>query len=156
MGIGFQSPVKLDPNSGQLQVTGAANTNRAATFWGNTHVEGTFSASIGKGFLINHPTKPGYSLNYGCLEGPEWGAYERGTLMEADTIRLPDYWPQLINPASVTVQLTPIGSPQQLYVKSLGDKEIIIGSAFEEPIHCHYIVHGERHDVPELIIEQRR
>ena len=146
----------LDPASGVLQVSGMPAYNKAAHFWGDVHVEGTFTASVGKGFLIDHPTQPGHTLRYGNLEGPEYGAYERGTLVNTNTITLPEYWPQLIDQSTVTVQLTPHGSPQSLYVKSLGDREIMIASAFEEPINCHYIVHGERHDVPKMITVEPR
>ena len=144
----------LHLSSGLLQVSGHPAYDRCATFFGNVHVEGIFSASIGKGFLIDHPTKIGHTLRYACLEGPEYGAYERGRLVGTDTIVLPDYWPQLVDQSTVSVQLTPYGSPQNLYVKSMGARHIIIGSAFEEPINCHYIIHGERCDVPQIITEE--
>ena len=44
---------------------------------GDINHNGNFSA-VTKQFLIDHPTKPGFKLAHGNLEGPEHGIYIRG------------------------------------------------------------------------------
>ena len=39
-------------------------------------------AATSKSFVIDHPTKEGYKLRYGSLEGPEHGVYVRGKRMK--------------------------------------------------------------------------
>lgn len=68
---------------------------------GNTpelFVNGVLQATA-KAFKIQHPTKPNMSLLHGCLEGPEYGIYLRGTLsLKYQTkIFLPDYFQALAN-----------------------------------------------------------
>lgn len=103
-------------------------------------------AKAGKGFDIPHPTKEEHRLRYICLEGPEVGAYIRGTLKDSDTIELPDYWRKLCIPESITVNLTPIGRYQELYVEEIIEwgTKVKIRNASGSSIHCHYTVFAER------------
>ena len=106
-----------------------------------------------KSFLINHPTKSGKKLRYGSLEGPENGVYVRGRT-KMDTIQLPEYWSKLVDPDSITVELTPIGKHQKLYVISADNDEVVIGNEnMFGGIDCYYTVYGERADVDKLIVE---
>ncbi len=57
-----------------------------------------------------HPTKEGWRLRYGVLEGPEHGVYFRGKATE-NVILLPEYWTGLVYEESISVHLTPIGEP---------------------------------------------
>lgn len=100
----------------------------------------------GKGFDITHPTKPNHRLRYICLEGPEIGTYLRGKLKGENVIELPDYWTEdFIYPETITVNLTPIGKYQQLYVKSIiGTKITIENNIYNGEIDCHYNVFAER------------
>lgn len=108
----------------------------------------------GKKFNIPHPSKPGYRLVHGCLEGPEFGVYHRGRLSNTNKIILPDYWTNLINPETITVHLTPRKFHQELYVKSIEwGKVINIINNSGGPIDCDYIVHAERIDISKLIVE---
>lgn len=115
-------------------------------------VNGSFSASS-KSFLIDHPTKENKKLEHGCLEGPEFGVYHRGTT-QSNTITLPDYWSGLVREGTVTVQLTPKGSFQHLYVVSQSLTEIVIGAAGGETINCFYTIYGERADIDSLVVEK--
>jgi hypothetical protein len=90
-------------------------------------------------------------LQYGVLEGPEHSVYVRGKLVSNDTIVLPDHWVNLVHEDSITVNLTPIGKHQNLYVDYVDSKKIIIKG--EENIHCYYTVFAERKDVDKLKIE---
>ena len=115
-------------------------------------VNGSFSASS-KSFLIDHPTKENKKLEHGCLEGPEFGVYYRGTT-QSNTITLPDYWSGLVREDTVTVQLTPKGSFQHLYVVSTSLSEIVIGAADGESVDCFYTIYGERADIDSLVVEK--
>jgi hypothetical protein len=104
-----------------------------------------------KTFDIQHPSKEGWRLRYICLEGPEPGVYVRGTLKGSDTIELPYYWKDLVNPESITINLTPIGSHQELFVEKIewGTK-VKIKNSSGTSIHCYYTVFGER-NVPDKL-----
>ena len=115
-------------------------------------VNGSFSASS-KSFLIDHPTKENKKLEHGCLEGPEFGVYHRGTT-QSNTITLPDYWSGLVREDTVTVQLTPRGGFQHLYVVSTSLSQIVIGAADGETIDCFYTIYGERADIDSLVVEK--
>ncbi len=110
----------------------------------------------GKGFDIPHPTKKEHRLRYICLEGPEVGAYFRGTLKDSDTIELPDYWRELVYPETITVNLTPVGSYQELFVEKIewGTK-IKIKNNSGTSIHCHYTVFAERVTQDKLQVEYK-
>ena len=113
----------------------------------------------GKSFDIVHPTKgKGHRLRNGCLEGPELGVYVRGVLQGTNEIELPDYWKDLVDEDSITVQLTPIGSHQSLCyaVAKMKDKVSILVNPHGfnvHTIHCSYIVHGTRKDLDPMIVE---
>ena len=94
-----------------LSVTGG---NSAAS---NAAVEitGHLSATT-KSFNIPHPLHEDKRLVYGCLEGPEYGMYARGTGVIGDGmeerkigIDLPDYWFKMVG-KDYTISLTPHGN----------------------------------------------
>ena len=107
-----------------------------------------------KSFLIDHPTKEGMKLHHGSLEGPEHGVYIRGRL-NGRVIELPEYWTKLVDPATITVQLTAIGSGQKLYVEDVKDNVVYIANdgMFSRMPNCFYLIQGERADIPKLEIE---
>lgn len=113
-------------------------------------VTGTIYATS-KSFNIPHPTQPGKKLIYGSLEGPENGVYLRGRL-KGTVIELPDYWSKLVDVSTTTVQLTPIGSFQKLYVKNITESNIIIHAdgEFAEMIDCYFTIFAERKDIDKL------
>lgn len=124
-----------------------------STDYGNLHVTGTLSAGS-KLFDIQHPTKEGMRLRHGSLEGPENGVYIRGKLEGNNIIELPDYWAGLVNPESITVQLTPFGSYQELYVDSVEwGTRIKVRNNSAGPIKCYYFVQAERKDIGKLEVE---
>lgn len=113
-------------------------------------------ALAGKGFDIPHPTKNNHRLRYICLEGPEVGAYIRGTLKGSDVIQLPEYWKKLCKPETITVNLTPVNYHQELYVEEIIQNEgteIKIKSNSGKPIYCHYTVFAERVTNDQLKVE---
>ena len=133
----------------QFNDGGSFGGNAGMTFNKTT---GVFAATS-KSFDIEHPTKKGMRLRYGSLEGPENGVYVRGRLTGNNTIELPDYWTGLIYEDTITVTLTPIGKPQDLYVEDIGNNQVIIGG---EDINCFYVVYGERKDVEKITVEYNK
>jgi hypothetical protein len=113
-------------------------------------VNGSFAATT-KSFVIDHPTKPGKKLRYGSLEGPENGVYVRGRISGKGVIELPDYWTGLVDEASITVDLTPIGKHQKLFVKDIKNNKVYIAGS--QKINCFYTVWAERKDVGKLEVE---
>ena len=107
-----------------------------------------------KAFDIPHPTKEGHRLRHICLEGPESAVYVRGRLTNSDKIELPEYWSGLIDPETITVSLTQIGSSQDLIVEKIPwGKTIHIKSGNATAIDCYYYVQAERKDGEKLIVE---
>ena len=118
-------------------------------------VNGSINA-ITKSFEIDHPTKPGMRLRYGSLEGPENGVYVRGRLTGTNVIEMPDYWTGLVDDTTYTVNLTPVGSFQALYVVSTENNQVTIGinGGAYNAIDCYYTVFAERKDVAKLVVEE--
>jgi hypothetical protein len=115
-------------------------------------VNGSFAATT-KSFVIDHPTKEGHKLRYGSLEGPENGVYVRGRLTDNNVIELPDYWTGLVDEDSITVNLTPVGKHQKLYVEAVANNTVTVNSESDRPINCFYTVWAERKDVDKLVVE---
>ena len=115
-----------------------------------------------KPFDLVHPTKgKGHRLRYACIEGPEVGVYFRGRLKESNVIELPYYWKDLVHEDSITVQLQPIGSNQNLVIQEFNNEFIVIAEDSTNTdlitdlstIDCFYHVYGERKDINPLIVE---
>ena len=115
-----------------------------------------------KAFDIEHPTKgEGHRLRYVSLEGPESSVYCRGRLKESNVIHLPDYWKGLVHEDSITVQLQPIGTNQNLVIQEFNNEFIVIAEDSTNTdlvtdlstIDCFYHVYGERKDVNPLLVE---
>ena len=119
---------------------------------GNTSIDGAFAATS-KSFDIVHPTKEGYRLRYGVLEGPEHGVYFRGRAL-SKTITLPDYWEGLVDKNSISVHLTPIGK-YHYWVDYISNLTIYIDT--DAPfVDCFYIIHAERKDVDKIVVEYKK
>ena len=158
--------VTINGNTDQDGDIIATGTVKAATLIG-AHTSGSISGGVGgksagaKAFDIPHPSKEGHRLRHICLEGPETAVYHRGRLKESNVINLPDYWKDLVHEDSITVQLQPIGSNQNLVIQEFDDEFIVIAEDSTNTdlitdlstIDCFYHVYGERKDVERLIVE---
>ena len=137
---------------GDLYVTGSidgGNKGRLASRFA------TADGKPPKSFDIEHPTKgKGWRLRYVCLEGPEAGVYVRGRIKNEKVIKLPDYWKGLVHTDSISVQLQPVGSHQDIIVKRWDD-EFIYFQGQGLPIDCFYHVYGERKDVNPVLVEYK-
>ena len=85
------------------------------------------------------------------MEGPEHGVFIRGKSF-SPIIELPDYWIELIDKDTITVNITPFDSYQNLYVRKIEDNKVYIAS---DSIECsyYYTVYAERKDVEKLKVE---
>ena len=109
-----------------------------------------------KPFDLKHPTKDGYRLRYACIEGPEAGVYVRGRVNNGkNVIDLPDYWRGLVDYETLTVQLTAVGSHQNVIVKRISpiEQKIYLQAQGGMPVDCFYHIFAERKDVNRLIVE---
>jgi len=140
--------------SNALVVSGSSVGIGTATPAYKLQVNGSFAATT-KSFVIKHPdpAKSDKQLVHGVTEGPEHSVFVRGKLLNDNIIVLPDYWQHLVHEESITITLTPNKYYQQLYVKSVTDTTIEVGTETDKPINCYYYVVGERKDIPKLITE---
>ena len=107
-----------------------------------------------KTFDIPHPTKEGWRLRHICIEGPTADVYVRGQLNKSNVIELPEYWRKLVDPETITVNLTPIGTHQELYVDKIEwGTRILIKNNCGSSVNCYYTVYGERADTDKNIPE---
>ena len=92
-------------------------------------------------FDIPHATQEGKRIRHVCAEGPEAGIYIRGRLTGKNVIDLPDYWNGLVDPETITVTLTQIGTSQDLIVDRIDwGQKVYIKSGSAVAIDCYYEV----------------
>jgi len=141
--------------AGLINIAGSITTASLVAAGGEvTSNGGAHVLSVKKNFDIPHPTKEGWRLRHTCIEGPENAVFFRGTMRDTQYINLPDYWKELVNPESITVQLTQIGTSQDLIVEKIEyGRRIKVKSGNASTIHCHYLVQGTRKDGEDLIAE---
>lgn len=156
---GAKSQTGAEARSGAKTINGATVINGSLDVVGrltcsNVALVGTINVQGWKEFDIPHPTKPDHRLVHACLEGPEIGVYYRGRLINDNTIILPEYWKGLVDPESITVQLTSHGVYQELYVREIQwGFRVIVTNNSGGPIDCSYTIFGKRKDVPDLEVE---
>jgi hypothetical protein len=111
-----------------------------------------------KNFDIPHPTKEGWRLRHTCIEGPENAVFIRGKIskhgVDSVTIKLPEYWNNLVDFETITVSLTPFKKYQPLYYDLVGNS-IIVHKHNNTDLFFHfdYYICGERIDGEKLISE---
>jgi hypothetical protein len=134
--------MEIVSNIGRIVARGPNNQRNAVMTWlnGNTNngymgvydsnslEAGMYVNSSGQGivfgdtknFRMEHPTEPGKEIWYASLEGPEAGAYERGTATLVNgraTVTLSDHFQLVAASEGMTVVLTPLsGSSKGLAV----------------------------------------
>lgn len=121
------SVTTISPVTGTLSVTGTASGNKLL---GN--------------FDIPHVKQKGKRIRHIIAEGPEAGIYVRGKLEGTNIIELPEYWDGLVDPDTITVTLTQIGTSQDLIVQEISGSIVILKSGTGERIHCFYEVWAAR------------
>jgi hypothetical protein len=124
-------------------------------------VSGNFKA-LTKSFKIPHPLDPiNKILEHGSLEGPEHGAYQRGTAQGIGDVivNLPDYWEALVE-KEYNIILTPRGN-YNLYIKEQKLNYFIIAKVnIEEQLinsetKFDYLCIGERKDFKIQVVQNK-
>ena len=106
-------------------------------------------------FDMPHPNKEGWRLRHVCIEGPEIAVYTRGRVCNGNNvIDLPSYWRGLIDYETITVQLTPLGSHQNVIVKRISpiEEKVYLQSQGGMPVDCFYHIIAKRLD-DDLVVE---
>ena len=147
-------------NTNQVGNITASGTIKAATLIG-AHTSGSISGGVSgksggaKAFDIVHPSKKGHRLRHICIEGPESAVFFRGRVKNDKVIPLPEYWKDLVDINTITVQLQPIGAHQDVIVKRWDVEKIELQSKPGIPINCFYHIFAERKDIENLIVEYK-
>ena len=157
-----------DKTPNAFKITGDTDQTGSTNQTGDITLGGTLSAGVevtvggdrltnkkDKPFDMPHPNKKGWRLRHVCLEGPEIAVYVRGRVHNRDNvITLPEYWDGLVNYETMTVQLTPIHSHQNVIVKRIdvNERKIHLQAQGGMPVDCFYYVMAQRVD-DDLIVE---
>ena len=139
-------------NNGNIHTTNLLGCTGQAVALTNS----TINTQGWKGFDIKHPNKPKHRLRHICVEGPEAAVYVRGRVCNGkNVIDLPEYWSGLVDFESLTVQLTPIGSHQDVIVKRISpiERKIYLQCQGGMPVDCFYTIMAARIDGEELVVE---
>lgn len=144
--------------NGNLAVDGAITATSSVTADGevtgsDVKTAGGITLSSRKSFDIPHPTKEGWRLRHTCLEGPANDVYVKGRVKNKTEIELPEYWKNLVDETTITVQLQAIGAHQDVIIKRIGQNKIFLQAKGGMPIDCFYHIFGERIDGEKLIVE---
>lgn len=124
-------------------------------------IAGNFKA-LTKSFKIPHPLDPQNKiLEHGSLEGPEHGAYQRGTAEGFGDVKvsLPDYWSALVEP-DYNIILTSRGN-YNLYIKEQNLNYFIVSKIKYEHYDVDlttkfdYLCLGERKDFKIEVIQNK-
>ena len=154
--IKAKGDVEIEGDTNQTgNITASENITTDAHFIGDiTKTSGTPPGC--KLFDIKHPTKEGYRLAHACVEGPEVAVYTRGRVCNGkNVIDLPDYWDGLVDYEKITVQLTSIGSHQNVIVKRISpiERKVYLQAQGGMPVDAFYHIMAQRKDVPSLVVE---
>ena len=160
LGLKTQAAINITQGADLSQAFAKTPLSKATAFVGN--VTGTkginattaLALKAKKPFDIPHPTKEGWRLRHVCIEGPTADVYVRGRLNNSNVIELPEYWRKLVDPETITVNLTPVGTHQELYVDKIEwGTRILIKNNCGSGVNCYYTVYGERADTDKNIPE---
>lgn len=99
------------PNNGYVGVYDKNGDNKAGIYV-NAAGQGVVYADV-KNFVMQHPALHNTEIVYASMEGPEAGAYVRGTsdLVNGEaTIHLPEHFHYVASNQRITVQITPLSA----------------------------------------------
>jgi hypothetical protein len=131
-----------------IGVYGYADANGPARFGG--FFDNDLGSSGTKSFMIDHPLDPANKyLKHFSIESPEVLNVYRGNIVlnsngEA-TVTLPTYF-DAVNNTNYSYNLTPVGAPAQLYIKSeISNKQFVIAGG-ASGMKVSWTVYSERND----------
>ena len=163
-----RNEVIMTPSSNSYTYVGQTSGNGVdkfevtgnSRFTGSVNVTGSITAAS-KNFLINHPTKAGYKLQYGSLESPYAGVRLTGEATVVNgvvTVELPDYIHGLCRTEGATVHLTNVRHGQVLWVEKID----ITNNSFEVrtdntdgEFEFYWDFTAIRKDIPPLLTEYK-
>lgn len=96
-------------NHGAINICDPSSSAKAGIYVDEISGQGHVFADV-KNFRMQHPSENDKEIWYASLEGPEAGAYVRGThkLENGEAfVPFPDHFQEVCNPETITVQLTP-------------------------------------------------
>ena len=138
--------------------TNSANRLQIDGSTGAVTVSGNFTVTGVKNFAMPDPANANKAIYYASLEGPEAGTYYRGTAKTVNgeaVIELPGYFSRITEKERMTVQITPIGAPNQLYIAEKTPGRVVIkvakGSTDGE---FDYFVQGVRKGYLDFVVER--
>jgi len=150
--LGVQVDTGATVETGAQAQSGAEVRSAAKSMAGPMSVSGPTKAPLfvgkiftgralgNKPFDISHPTQTNKRVRHICAEGPEPAIYIRGKLEGEHIIKLPDYWKGLVDYDTITVNLTPFGRKDNLYVKDIQEDRIIVAGDHLTNVNCFYEV----------------
>jgi phage-related tail fiber protein len=115
---------------------------------GDLTLSGKLTATA-KSFLIDHPTKENYQLQYASLEAPEYVVMVRGK-SKGNKIKLPQHFIDLVDKKSITVHITPNSTDNIVFIDI---QENIVNLQCKASTTYSYIVFGTRKDLAKLKVE---
>ena len=137
-------------NSGTRAINGWVSSSSAY----GVYSAGKFAASGSKSFINPHPTDPTKEVHMVCLEGNESGTYFRGTDWIENgqaVIVVPEVFRLASIEERLTVQVTAVGAPAQLWIESKNLDMIVVRS--DADVEFDYFVNGVRRGYSELTDE---
>ena len=124
-------------------------------------IAGNFKA-LTKSFKIPHPLDPENKiLEHGSLEGPEHGAYQRGTAQGDGDVKvsLPDYWSALVEPDYNIILTSSVN--YNLYINEQKSSYFIVSKInsnqnnIDSATKFDYLCLGERKDFKIEVIQNK-
>ncbi|HEX3577838.1 MAG TPA: hypothetical protein VHY33_04670, partial [Thermoanaerobaculia bacterium] len=151
LAIGTTSAVPLifgTNNANRLQIDSA----------GAVTVSGNFTVTGVKNFAMPDPADAKKAIYYASLEGPEAGTYYRGTARTVSgeaIVELPGYFSRITEKERMTVQITPVGAPTQLYIAEKTPERVVIKVASgSTDVEFDYFVQGVRKGYLDFRVER--
>lgn len=129
--------------------TNAVNRLEIDGTTGAVTVSGNFTVTGTKNFAMADPADSKRAIYYAALEGPEAGTYFRGTAKTVNgeaVIELPGYFSRITEKERMTVQLTPVGGPGQLFIATKTPERVTIkcSNNCDNEVEFDYLVQGVR------------
>lgn len=101
-----------NPNNGEIAVINELGQGRAGMYIDVNSNQGVIYADV-KNFRMDDPVDKDQEIWYASLEGPEAGAYDRGTATLENgevTVTFSEHFMKVVNENKMTVQLTPLSA----------------------------------------------
>jgi len=119
----------------------------AGYFNGPVYINGSYTATGTKSFVMPDPVDPAKEIYYVTMEGPEAGTFLRGSAVLKNgeaVIDLPDHFAKTTADGGLTIQLTPSGKWLQLYTAERSTARLVIREASGQDGEFDYLVNGVR------------